>query len=64
MTDKNLFVLRRSLRKGSAGPIWRLVPLCSLHTATTFMRDPDNEYRRGRNLGAPTIRAMTNPKPC
>jgi cystathionine gamma-synthase len=20
-----------------------------VHTATTFLRDPDNEYRRGRN---------------
>ena len=23
----------------------------SMHTATTFMRDPDNQYRRGRNCG-------------
>jgi cystathionine gamma-synthase len=35
-----------------------------IHTATTFLRDPDNQYRRGRGTDAPTTRPTTSRRRC
>ena len=34
-----------------------------VHVSTTFIRDPDNQYRTGYSTGGPTTRPCARPRP-
>jgi cystathionine gamma-synthase len=33
-----------------------------IHVSSTYLRDPDNQYRSGRSTPAPTTRPSTRPR--
>jgi cystathionine gamma-synthase len=34
-----------------------------IHVSSTYLRDPDNQYRSGASMRAPTTRPSTRPRP-